>query len=97
LEGDKIMSWIEHRSEIDVEIADCYSQIEELEKKIKILEARKRKNSLDTPRKIEFSTIVRGFYCPTCHYGVSCEMQRCKNCGQMLVEPYEFNEKELNK
>ena len=24
------MSWIEHRSDIDVEIADCYSQIEEL-------------------------------------------------------------------
>ena len=24
------MSWIEHRQEIEVEIAECYSQIEEL-------------------------------------------------------------------
>ena len=59
------MSWMEHRSEIDIEIADCYSQIEELEKKIKILEARKRKEKLDTPIKIEWSETARGFYCPT--------------------------------
>ena len=35
------MSWIEHRSEIDIEIANCYSQIEELKNKIKILETKK--------------------------------------------------------
>lgn len=35
------MSWIEHRSKIDVEIANCYSQIEELKNKIKILETKK--------------------------------------------------------
>ena len=35
------MSWIEHRSEIDIEIANYYSQIEELKNKIKILETKK--------------------------------------------------------
>ena len=35
------MSWMEYRSEIDLEIANCYSQIEELKNKIKELEARK--------------------------------------------------------
>ena len=86
------MSWIEHRSEIDIEIADCYSQIEELEKRIKILEARKRNEKLDTPIKIEWSENARGFYCPTCHDGVACkELQRCNSCGQMLVKPYSFN------
>ena len=35
------MSWIEHRSEIDIEIANCYSQIEELEDRIKALKAQK--------------------------------------------------------
>lgn len=85
------MSWIEHRSEIDIEIADCYSQIEELEKKIKILEARKRKEKLDNPIKMEWSETARGFYCPTCHTGVKCaEIQRCDFCGQMLVKPYNF-------
>lgn len=84
------MSWMEHRSEIDVEIADCYSQIEELERKIKILEARKRKESLDTPTKIEWSQTARGFYCPTCNTGVKCETQRCNSCGQMLIKPYNF-------
>lgn len=85
------MSWMEHRSEIDIEIADCYSQIEALEKKIKILEARKRKEKLDTPIKIEWSETARGFYCPTCHTGVKCEaFQRCNSCGQMLTKPYNF-------
>ncbi len=36
------MSWIEHRSEIDIEIANCYSQIEELEDRIKTLKAQKQ-------------------------------------------------------
>lgn len=85
------MSWMEHRSEIDIEIADCYSQIEELEKRIKILEARKRSEKLDTPIKIEWSETARGFYCPTCHTGVKCvEIQRCSFCGQMLIKPYNF-------
>lgn len=35
------MSWIEHRSKIDVEIANYYSQIEELKNKIKILKTKK--------------------------------------------------------
>lgn len=35
------MSWIEHRSKIDIEIANCYSQIEELKNKIKILKTKK--------------------------------------------------------
>lgn len=85
------MSWVEHRLEIDIEIADCYSQIEELEKRIKILEARKRSEKLDTPIKIEWSETARDFYCPTCHTGVKCEMQRCNSCGQMLVKPYDIN------
>lgn len=85
------MSWTEHRSEIDIEIADCYSQIEELEKKIKILEARKRNEKLDTPIKMEWSETARGFYCPICHTGVECkEIQRCSYCGQMLIKPYIF-------
>lgn len=36
--GSKIiMSWMEHRSEIEVEIAECYSQIEELQNRIAFL------------------------------------------------------------
>ena len=35
------MSWMEHRSKIDIEIANCYEQIEELKKRITILEAKK--------------------------------------------------------
>ena len=31
------MSWMEHRSEIEVEIAECYSQIEELQNRIAFL------------------------------------------------------------
>ena len=36
------MSWTEHRSEIDIEIANCYSQIEELENRIKLLKVKKK-------------------------------------------------------
>ena len=36
------MCWIEHRSDIDVEIANCYSQIEELKEKIRTLEVKKK-------------------------------------------------------
>ena len=38
------MSWKEHRFDIDVEIANCYSQIEELENKIKTLKAKKKED-----------------------------------------------------
>jgi len=37
------MSWIDTRSDIDKEIANCYSQIEELNNKIKQLEMKKSK------------------------------------------------------
>lgn len=83
------MAWIERRSEIDIEIADCYSQIEELEQKIKTLTAKKQKEKLDTPIKMAWSDTARGFYCPTCRTGVKCEeLQRCSSCGQMLTKPY---------
>ena len=36
------MCWIEDRSDLDVEIANCYSQIEELKEKIRILEVKKK-------------------------------------------------------
>lgn len=81
------MSWAEHRSQIDIEIADCYYQIEELENKIKILKARKQNEKLNTPIKIKWSETARGFYCPTCHTGVEYKIQRCQFCGQMLIEP----------
>ena len=37
------MSWMGTSSDIDIEIADCYSQIEELENRIKQLKAEKLK------------------------------------------------------
>jgi len=39
------MSYIDNRSDIDKEIESCYSQIEELRNRIKILEAEKEKES----------------------------------------------------
>lgn len=42
------MSWIDTRSDIDIEIANCYSQIEELENRIKELKAlKKSENYMD--------------------------------------------------
>ena len=37
------MGYFEHRSDIDIEIANCYSQIEALQNKIKTLKAQKEK------------------------------------------------------
>ena len=39
------MSWIDTRSDIDKEISNCYSQIEELQNRIKELEAKKKSES----------------------------------------------------
>lgn len=39
------MSWIDTRSDIDKEISSCYSQIEELQNRIKELEAKKKSES----------------------------------------------------
>ena len=36
------MSWMEHRSEIEVEIAGCYSQIEELQNRIAFLKRKQK-------------------------------------------------------
>lgn len=41
----------------------------------------------NTPIKIQWSNYDRGFYCPTCKYGVSINESICKECGQTLL-PY---------
>lgn len=54
------MSWMEHRSEIDIEIANCYEQIQELKKRITILEAKKAEEERidDLIKKINKEVIV---------------------------------------
>ena len=44
-------------------------------------------------RKIQFNYGNRGFFCPTCLHGVENKSHDCKNCGQKLVEAYEFAKK----
>lgn len=39
------MSWMEHRSEIEVEIAECYSQIEELQNRIAFLKRKQKEEA----------------------------------------------------
>lgn len=36
------MSWIEHRSDIEIEIAECYDQIEALQQRIARLRAKQK-------------------------------------------------------
>ena len=47
----------------------------------------------EKPIKIEFNHYTRGFYCPTCLTGVENKDQKCKFCGQQLLDIYEFNNK----
>ena len=42
---DDYMSWIDTRSDIDIQISKCYSMIEELQNRIKELEAQKKSES----------------------------------------------------
>lgn len=49
------------------------------------------KTDKNKPIKIEFNYYARGFYCPTCHTGVENKDQKCKFCGQQLLNAYEFN------
>ena len=46
----------------------------------------------EEPRKIELSWKLRGWICPTCHWGTSYDKQRCDFCGQRLLPPYEYME-----
>ena len=45
----------------------------------------------EKPIKIEFNYQARGFYCPTCLTGVENKDQKCKCCGQQLLDAYGFN------
>lgn len=47
----------------------------------------------DKPIKIKFNYHARGFYCPTCSTGVENKDQKCKFCGQQLLDAYDFNKK----
>ena len=46
----------------------------------------------EKPVKIEFNYYARGFYCPTCSTGVENKTQRCRFCGQQLLDSYGINE-----
>lgn len=46
----------------------------------------------EKPIKIEFNYRARGFYCPTCSTGVENKSQKCKYCGQQLLNAYGFND-----
>ena len=51
-------------------------------------------NELDKPRKVEFDYLLRGFICPRCHYGTYNGNHRCKRCGQLLIDRYNFDKGE---
>jgi hypothetical protein len=42
LEGSDLMSWMEHRSDIEIEIAECANQIETLQRRMEQLLAKKK-------------------------------------------------------
>lgn len=46
----------------------------------------------EEPRKIELSWKLRGWICPTCHWGTNYENRRCDFCGQRLLPPYNLME-----
>lgn len=46
----------------------------------------------DTPVKIKFSEVARGFYCPTCLTGTYNKKHKCDHCGQLLLDCYGFEE-----
>ena len=50
----------------------------------------------EEPRKIELSWKLRGWICPTCHWGTNYDNKRCDFCGQRLVPPYKFMEDKSN-
>lgn len=50
----------------------------------------------EEPRKIEMSWILRGWICPTCHWGTNYDNKRCDFCGQRLLPPYKFMEDKPN-
>ena len=42
----------------------------------------------EKPIKIKFDYYARGFRCPTCSTGVENKTQKCKYCGQQLLDAY---------
>lgn len=49
------------------------------------------------PVRIQFNTIARGFYCPTCMTGTYNEEHVCEYCGQVLLNCYECFDKDKSK
>ena len=67
------MSWIEHRSDIDIEIANCYSQIESLQNRIAFLKAKqKEEERLDNLAK----SIGKTPRCRKCVYEMQCSKDK---------------------
>ena len=75
------MSWIEHRSDIDVEIAECYSQIEKLHSRIAFLKSKQKEED----RLINLAkSIGKRPRCHKCVYEMRCAKdkdneQECPN------------------
>lgn len=89
------MSWMDTRSDIDIQISGCYSMIEELQNRIKELEAMKKSESriddlvkqLNANRETESVDACKynekEFVEHFCH---NCGSQRCEGIGTVWFE-----------
>ena len=52
------MSWMEHRSDIEIEIAECYEQIEALQQRIVQLQAKQKEQEKQEELILKLSEMV---------------------------------------